>query len=199
MCHVCMPMSHVTCCSPVLCICVHVCDEICKINIKYNKIGAAPSDADTGAIPALGGNCAERATARRAAAVGSRRGGDGAAEERRTSERRHENGLYAAGRLQIRDSKVQAARRKACYQRANLTEAAQSADYRSRGDRPEAMGDVHGDCATVQPRSRRRIVDPTFPLKIPSGYAAAFGLCGFSSAVSLPYLTLRDRCPKGAA
>ena len=53
-----------------------------------------------------------------------RRGGDGAAEERRTSERRHENGLYAAGRLQIRDSKVQAARRKkACYQRANLTEA----------------------------------------------------------------------------
>ena len=101
--------------------------------------------------------------------------------------------LYAAGRLQIRDSKVQAARRKACYQRANLTEAAQSADYRSRGDRPEAMGDVHGDCATVQPRSRRRIVDPTFPLKIPSGYAAAFGLCGFSSAVplpwSLPYLT----------
>ena len=32
---------------------------------------------------------------------------------------------------------------------------------------------------------------PTFPaLKIPSGYAAAFGLCGFSSAVSLPYLTL---------
>ena len=81
-------------------------------------------------------------------------------------------------------------RPKACYQRANLTEAAQSADYRSRGDRPEAMGDVRGDCATVQPRSRRRIVDPTFPLKIPSGYAAAFGLCGFSSAVSLPYLTL---------
>ena len=109
-------------------------------------------------------------------------------EERRTSERRHENGLYAAGRLQIRDSKVQAARRKACYQRANLTEAAQSADYRSRGDRPEAMGDVHGDCATVQPRSRRRIVDPTFPLKIPSGYAAAFGLCGFSSLLFL-YLT----------
>ena len=98
--------------------------------------------------------------------------------------------MYAAGRLQIRDSKVQAAQRKACYQRANLTEAAQSADYRSRGDRPEAMGDVHGDCATVQPRSRRRIVDPTFPLKIPSGYVAAFGLCGFSSAVSLPYLTL---------
>ena len=40
-------------------------------------------------------------------------------------------------------------------------------------------------------RDQRRIVESTFPMKIPSGYVAAFGLCGFtSSAVSLPYLTL---------
>ena len=55
-------------------------------------------------------------------------------------------------------------------------------------------GDVHGDCATVEPRSRRRIVDPTFPLKIPynplgvrSGlWPLWFQLCCFL----LPYLTL---------
>ena len=38
-----------------------------------------------------------------------------------------------------------------------------------------------GDTARTTHRTR---------LKIPSGYAAAFGLCGFSSALSLPYLAL---------
>ena len=84
--------------------------------------GAAPSEGDTGAIPALGSNCAERKVARGAAAIGSRRGGDGAAEERRASERRHENGLQTVGRPPGRLVLVSTNRAITCYQRAYLTE-----------------------------------------------------------------------------